>query len=255
MLKHRTGYWPDRLDHRDALYRIKATLPAPATVVNAAYDLRPRCPPVYDQANTNGCVAHATAFQLQYARTIEGLPNFVPSRLFVYWNARAIESCTNQDEGCEIRDAIKGLATLGAPPETDWPFDTSKVCVRPTVQSFTDASTDKIIEYSSVVQTFDTIVLCLAAGFPVSFGSSVFAAIDSDAVAATGDIPMPASTDAPEGGHAMAIVGSLPERKAFIIRNSWGEDWGNHGYGTMSYDYIMNPDLTDDLWIVRLVEK
>jgi len=255
MLKHGTGYLPDRLDHRDAAYRIKLSAPAPALIVNGAYDLRQKCPPVYDQANTNGCVAHAAAFLVQYDRMLEGLPNYVPSRLFVYWNARKLENDTQADDGCEIRDAVKALATLGAPPESDWPFDPSKVCVEPPVKSYTDALTDKVIEYSSVVQTHDTIAVCLAAGFPVAFGSSVFSAIDSDAVSATGDIPMPSSTDAPEGGHAMAIVGTLPTRSLYIIRNSWGTDWGNAGYGTMPYDYILNPDLTDDLWVVRLVEK
>jgi len=186
---------------------------------------------------------------------VEGLPNFVPSRLFTYFNARKLEGGTDQDDGCEIRDAIKSLATIGAPPETDWPFDPSKVIVEPPVQSYTDATTDKIIEYSSVAQTQAAISVCLAAGFPVSFGSSVFDALDSDAVAATGNIPMPSATDAPTGGHAMAIVGTVPASSLYIIRNSWGSDWGNHGYGTMPMDYILNSDLTNDLWVVRLVEK
>jgi C1A family cysteine protease len=38
------------------------------------------------------------------------------------------------------------------------------------------------------------------------------------------------------GSHAICIVGYTPDR--FIIRNSWGEDWGHEGFGYASQPYI-----------------
>lgn len=46
----------------------------------------------------------------------------------------------------------------------------------------------------------------------------------------------------PDGGHAMLLVGyeddeSVPGGGYFIVRNSWGENWGNGGYAKMPYAY------------------
>lgn len=38
------------------------------------------------------------------------------------------------------------------------------------------------------------------------------------------------------GGHAAAIVGYDSDN--FIIRNSWGEDWGNRGFGLAGPEYV-----------------
>lgn len=37
------------------------------------------------------------------------------------------------------------------------------------------------------------------------------------------------------GGHAVALVGYTKD--TFIVRNSWGEDWGDKGYGYASLEY------------------
>lgn len=41
--------------------------------------------------------------------------------------------------------------------------------------------------------------------------------------------------EATRGGHAIAIVGYRPGY--FIVRNSWGEGWGDHGFGYASLEY------------------
>ena len=38
-----------------------------------------------------------------------------------------------------------------------------------------------------------------------------------------------------DGGHAVTIVGY--NQDGFIIKNSWGKSWGEHGYAVVSYDY------------------
>ena len=40
--------------------------------------------------------------------------------------------------------------------------------------------------------------------------------------------------DTVEGGHAVLIVGY--NQDGFIIRNSWGTKWGDHGYALLPYD-------------------
>ena len=49
-------------------------------------------------------------------------------------------------------------------------------------------------------------------------------------------------------------VGYDDMHQRFIIRNSWGATWGMKGYFTMPYQYLMEPNLSDDFWTIRLVE-
>jgi len=49
-------------------------------------------------------------------------------------------------------------------------------------------------------------------------------------------------------------VGYNDVTRRFLIRNSWGEAWGKKGYFTMPYDYLLDDNLSDDFWTIRLVE-
>jgi C1A family cysteine protease len=57
------------------------------------------------------------------------------------------------------------------------------------------------------------------------------------------------------GGHCMALVGYNAAKKQFLVRNSWGKGWGDNGHHWMSFNYICNLSLTDDVWVLRTVEK
>lgn len=37
--------------------------------------------------------------------------------------------------------------------------------------------------------------------------------------------------------HAVLIIGYNLDKKHFVFKNSWGEDWGNKGFGSISFDY------------------
>ena len=44
-------------------------------------------------------------------------------------------------------------------------------------------------------------------------------------------------------GHMMSIVGYNDDKKYFIIRNSWGEYWGDNGYFYIDYEYFINENI------------
>ena len=52
----------------------------------------------------------------------------------------------------------------------------------------------------------------------------------------------------------MLVVGYDDQKQWFIARNSWGSHWGMQGYFTMPYQYLLEENLSDDFWTVRLVE-
>ena len=95
----------------------------------AKADLRPHCPPVYDQGQLGSCTGNAIGGAVQFERMKQKLtPNFVPSRLFIYYNERVIENSVDTDSGAQIRDGIKVVNKLGVPTEKDWPLSYREVC-------------------------------------------------------------------------------------------------------------------------------
>src|SRR5690349_8351692 len=114
----RYGWLPDIPDHRDRLYAAPVEL---AGAPPARADLRPQCPPVYDQGELGSCTANAIAGAIEFDRLKQKLADFTPSRLFIYYNERVIEHSVDSDSGAQIRDGIKTTAKLGDCPESEWP--------------------------------------------------------------------------------------------------------------------------------------
>jgi C1A family cysteine protease len=246
----RYGWIPDLPDHRDHLY---ATPPVVLRELPPQADLRKMCPPVYDQGELGSCTGNAIAAAIEFERIKQKLPDFVPSRLFIYYNERVIEGTTASDSGAQIRDGIKCIADQGACPESEWPYSIDQFATKPPDQCYQDALKDKALLYSRVSQIGDQMKGCLASGFPFVFGFTVYESFESSAVAQSGNAPMPGPGEQVLGGHAVLAVGYDDAQQRFLVRNSWGTGWGMQGYFTLPYAYLMDSNLSDDLWTVRLI--
>ena len=55
------------------------------------------------------------------------------------------------------------------------------------------------------------------------------------------------------GGHAVCAVGYDDAKQMFIVRNSWGDTWGQKGYFMMPYAYMTDANLCDDFWTIKSV--
>jgi len=246
------GWLPDLPDHRDLMYSaIKPALPhLPSNV-----DLRPKCPPIENQGSIGSCTANALAGAVEFLELKDGAPFVDLSRLFIYYNERAIEGSVKQDSGAFIRDGIKSLAKQGVCPEKEWPYKVSKFKTKPSVKCYTAAKKHQITSYHRI-NSLDEMKTCLAAGFPFVFGFTVYEAFESAAVAKSGVLNLPGPNEKVQGGHAVMAAGYDDAQQRFIIRNSWDTDWGMKGYFTMPYDYV-DPakNLADDFWTIRAAEQ
>ena len=250
----RFGWIPDLPDARDHMFAASSeTMRSIPTQV----DLRPKCPPVYDQGQLGSCTGNAIAGAIQFDREKQGLkPDFVPSRLFIYYNERVIEGTVSQDSGAQIRDGIKSVAQQGVPPESDWPYDITKFAQKPPSKAYSDAALDKAVSYKRVVQTLAQLKSCLASGYPFVFGFTVYESFESQQVAKTGVVPFPnLQTEQVLGGHAVLAVGYDDGQQRFTVRNSWGPNWGMQGYFTIPYAYLTDRSLASDFWTVQLVTQ
>src|ERR671934_2710489 len=114
------GWMPDLPDNRDHLY---AAPLAKLRLLPSKIDLRSQCPPVYNQGRIGSCTANAIAAAIEFDRKKQNLRDFIPSRLFIYYNERSMEHSVPLDNGAQIRDGIKSVAKQGACPETEWTYD------------------------------------------------------------------------------------------------------------------------------------
>jgi C1A family cysteine protease len=248
---HSYGWVPDVPDQRDYLF---AAPPSVLGALPASVDLTAQCPPVYDQGQLGSCTANAIGAALEFDADKQGIAGYTtPSRLFIYYNERVMEGTVASDSGAQIRDGIKSVGKQGACPEAEWPYDISKFTDQPSQQCYTDALNHRAVAYQRVARTLQQMQGCLAAGYPFVFGFTVYESFESKEVAQTGVAPMPAPNEQVLGGHAVVAVGYDNSDQRFRVRNSWGTGWGQSGYFTMPYQYLLSSGLSSDFWTVRTV--
>jgi GH25 family lysozyme M1 (1,4-beta-N-acetylmuramidase) len=259
----RYGWKRDLPDQRDHSFAMSADV---VKSITSRVDLRPQCPAVYDQGQIGSCTANAIGAAIEFDLMKQNLSDFTPSRLFIYYNERNIEGTVPIDAGAQIRDGIKSVANQGACPESEWTYDATpadpstnlfpagaKAATAPSAQCYADAMFHRALQYQSVDQNLADMKGCLSSGYPFVFGFTVYPSFESDDVASSGVVTMPGADEAAIGGHAVLAVGYDDSRNAFIVRNSWGALWGMAGYCYMPYAYLLDDNLADDFWTIRVV--
>ena len=240
------GWKKDLPDFRDKKFEFTSLDVLPDFV-----DLRSNMPPIYDQGSLGSCSANSICGAIEYDQIKNKMSEvYTPSRLFLYYQERLIEGTVNSDSGACLRDGIKACAGIGVCHEDLWSYNISKFTENPPQTAVDDASKHKIITYRSVNQDLESIQSALASGYPVIFGFTVFSSMESPEVAQTGILPMPDPSESCLGGHAVLCVGYQNSTKKFIVRNSWSSNWGQGGYFMMDYDYMTNPGLAADFWVI-----
>jgi len=232
---------PDLRDHifYSSCYKSQEHLPVKV-------DLRSYCSPVVDQETLGSCTANAIVSGLRECFLNKNKQSWVAlSRLFLYWEERYLEGTVNEDSGAEIRDGMKVLNEIGVCPEVDWPYDVSTFTNPPTDQNMKEAADYKIGEYHRVT-SLEQLKAALAQGSPVVIGIQVYESFESDAVAKSGIVPMPnVNREKAFGGHAVLVVGYNDTKSQFIVRNSWGQSWGERGYCYLPYSYYTQGFVLD----------
>ena len=247
------GWQPDLPDQRDFTYKAP---PAYTRALPSKTDLRNQCPPVYDQGQLGSCTANAIGAAMEFEMMKQNAADaFMPARLFIYYNERVIEQTVGTDSGAQIRDGIKSVNQQGVCPENLCPYNIARFTHKPSAKAYTTALKHKALSYQRVDRDLTQMKGCLASGYPFVLGFTVYASFESEAVAQSGKLNMPEKNEKVIGGHAVMAVGYDDRTKRFIIRNSWGDSWGMNGYFTMPYAYLINENLSDDFWTIRIVEE
>lgn len=240
----------NRIEHSDLQF---VTLPQHKLLVARlpnSVDLRTnvKMPPVYDQGNIGSCTANALVAIFQFMK-----PTFYGSRLFLYYNERKIENDISNDSGASFIDGIMSLQVSGLCSEKSWPYIENKFAVVPTASAYREALNNKALQVKNIRQDITSIKTYLSLGLPFVVGISVFEEFESDNVANTGYVPMPTYTSQFLGGHAVVCCG-YTSNNFWIMRNSWGKNWGAKGYFYLPFQYLLDSSLSSDLWGIQRVQ-
>jgi len=261
----RLGWLPDPPDFRDwkvrhesVQRRLKTVLPrlAPGPMRSAAAplpavgtlraDLRQWCSPVEDQGDIGSCTAQAVVGALEYFERKSRGVHVDASRLFLYKATRRYLGWQG-DTGAFVRSAIKALRLFGACPEIYWPQDPQRFDEEPEAFHYSLAQNFKALEYFRLDQSAEHLKSALDSGLPFVFGFTCFSSLFDPAVSHSGVVPYPGPEDSVEGGHAVVAVGYSDSHVLF--RNSWGEGWGQSGYGYLPWSYFdWSHPLANDCW-------
>lgn len=266
----RMGWLPDYPDIHDYTRGHKLIKPLLARVkdniVPSSIDLREWCPPVEDQEDLGSCTAQAGVALVEYYEK-RAFGNYIDaSRLFLYKVTRNLMHLIG-DTGAYCRLTMGAMVLFGIPPEEYHPYTDKKPEFdrEPSAFCYAFAGNYQTIKYfridipgATTVDHLKQIKIFLRNGFPQMFGFTVYSSIWD--VRKDGKIPYPHDERA-IGGHAMVIVGfddSVEIRNpqggkttigAFLIRNSWGKEWGQDGYGWLPYKYVLS-SLARDFWAI-----
>jgi hypothetical protein len=191
-------------------------------------------PPPGNQGRRNSCVAFTLAAMCQ---VLGGDPTELSAQ-FLYW-------------ACKDRDRIPGdvgtspvvgmdvLKDLGVCKEQTWPYRPEPVDNanpghdRPPEPAFSEAKLRRITGYRQLPsKDFRQIKGALAEGKPVLIGLPIWEHwTDAWQARKLGKVRPPLPGERRGSGHAMCVLGyrddaSVPGGGYFIVRNSWGPEWG-----------------------------
>jgi len=229
------GLRKDVLDERDFLYKddrkMRGYLPPRFTV-------RDKMSRVYNQGALGSCTAFSTAKGAREALDLRDDNQFTPlSALYLYYHTRAAEGNIQSDCGATLRNAVKILSTRGCATHDDWLYDQNAFHTLPNQNAESSAPRFKIVEYHRLT-TLEEMLRCLADGYPFVGGVSAYSHWYSKEVVAGGKICYPRDGDSDLGGHAICFTGYDVGESILQFKNSWGEDWGDKGYGYLPLNYV-----------------
>ena len=225
----------DKVDERDILYSNRHNIIA--ELFPKKVDLRVNSSPVVDQGQLGSCTANAIVSGLrEYILLNDERKNLIRlSRLYLYWWERKLERTVEEDSGASLRDGMKVLHKKGVCTEETRPYIIDRFKEVPTEIEEKEALNYTISGYQRL-SSIKEIKHALRHAHPVVFSMDIYESFQND-VGDNGIIQLPKLGEERLGGHAMCLMGydDTLNGGSFIVRNSWGQEWGHNGYCYMPY--------------------
>jgi len=205
-------------------------------------DLRQQFTRIKDQGTFGTCAAFTIVSIYEHILKKNNNQDIDLSELFAYHNARKrMEDEYQSNEGTSLYHMVKSIGEDGICLEKLHPYRDADD-QEPSKEAYEDARTRKITKALNVACNIDHIKSALADGYPVAISLRIFESFATP----TGFVPYPSEEEknsTEDGAHGMVICGYIDDDRLFIVRNSWGERFGDKGYCYIPYSYIGDDTL------------
>lgn len=208
---------------------------------------------VKDQGQIGACTVFAISSIFEYLLKRYSDEDTDLSESFVYYNVRHIDGRETEDTGSSFQDVVESIGSQGICTESLHPYTHSLSDV-PSDEAYLDGENRRIIKALNVNIKENDIKSAIQEGYPVAISLKIFDSFH----ATSGFVKRPSESEiesADYGYHAMVIVGYSDDTKFFLVRNSWGEHFGDKGYCYIPYSYICSPELNRMACIVTEVSN
>jgi len=223
-------------------HAVEAGVLAAPKAIPTSKDLRDTWWKIGNQEDTGSCVGWATAdsvlrWHFVKARRIEKGKLLSPR--FIWMASKETDKFVSQpttfieSEGTSLKAALDIARKFGSVLDSVLPFGSGKLYPDEAEKFYALAAKLKIASYFNLGDSLTDWKRWIATNGPILTRLEVDSTWD-DASATKGKLDVYKSDDT-RGGHAVALVGYTSDR--IIVRNSWGTDWGDKGFGYASLDY------------------
>lgn len=222
-------------------------------------DLRKNFSPVRDQGTYGACTSFAVTAMYEYAMNLHSA-SAAPAAMsegFLYYYSNVASG--RGECGSNFFEQLDILSSKGIPPREMYSFESAQKGIEPGGDVGGEARNHRVVralqipladngsdKYEALRANHKILTQALTEGYPVGVSLRI-----NDSFGAGGAyISRPDGAAETMAGHAMVIVGYSERDKCYIVRNSWGRDFGENGYCYVSASYIDDPDFNNFACII-----
>ena len=224
----------------------------PVRIEETSIDLREFFTSIKDQGQIGACTVFSIASIFEYILKKNSQNVVDLSESFVYYNVRHENGAELQDTGSSFQDVIMSIGEKGICTESLHPYSLP-LSSEPSEEAYLDGKKRRITKALNVNVSENDIKSAIQEGYPVAVSLKIYDSFNST----SGFVSRPTEKEMESsdfGYHAMVVVGYSDETKFFIVRNSWGEKFGDKGYCYIPYSYICDPNLNRMACIVKEID-
>jgi C1A family cysteine protease len=234
--------------------------------IPASADLRNGYSSIKDQGELGACTSFSACSVMEYLLN----KDIDLSELYFYYQERTKDKDINEDAGSTISRSAEVATTIGTCKEELEPYTIQAFANTPSVEADEDAKNHKVVTKYKI-QSIKDILYCVGVlKRPVLIGIEVYESLEE--IGSDGYVPMPKKSEQLLGGHAVNICGYFWRSKGIlhkiengiqsmidkykyeglyvIIRNSWGESFGDKGYMYISAEFLEK--YSSDWWHIDI---
>lgn len=236
--------------------------PTPNLIPKTTVDLRNFFMPTRNQLDLGSCTSFAVVAMYEAIMARNGIKGEnILSPAYLYYYSNVLNG--RPGGGSNFYEQLEILGTHGVCLDPLYTYDTTSSLIAPTQEAEEDAKTHRVLcakqiplindpdKTKTLEHNHKLLTSALSEGYPIGISLKIYDNLGKDGAFILH--PDDAKDAKEEGWHAMVIVGYSEENNFYIVRNSWGPEFGENGYCYIPTSYLDDPAYLDFACIITQI--